>query len=173
MMTATMSNIVRMPVAIRMAFADRRARLWGVGTVLIGLVFYLLILPATDTGGAIGLVSLQFLTFGEAVLAVVMAVLLGLTMALGIYGLRQGGSAASGGSVLGAIVAVLPTLLCCSPVLPLAVAAIASVLPAAGALGLPVQGFVATHEALLYGVAIALMVWGLYGNARRALQCVC
>jgi uncharacterized RDD family membrane protein YckC len=75
--------------------------------------------------------------------------------------------------MLGAIVAVLPTLLCCSPVLPLAVAAIASVLPAAGTLGLPIQGFVATHETWLYAIAIALMLWGLYGNARRALHCAC
>jgi hypothetical protein len=173
MMTATMQNITQMPIAIRMAFADRRARLWGGATFLIGLIFYLLVLPATDTGGAIGLVSLQFLTPGETVLALVMAVLLGLTTALGVYGLRQGGSATSGKSMLGAIVAVLPTLLCCSPVLPLAIAAIASVLPAAGSLGLPIQGFVATHEMWLYGVAIALMLWGLYGNARRALHCAC
>lgn len=173
MMTATMQNIVQIPIAIRMAFADRRARLWGVATFLIGLVFYLLVLPATDTGGAIGLVALQFLTLDETVLALAMAVLLGLTTALGVYGLRQGGSPTSGKSMLGAIVAVLPTLLCCSPLLPLAIAAVASVLPAAGALGLPIQGFVATHETWLYGIAIALMVWGLYGNARRALHCAC
>ncbi len=172
-MTATMQTIVQMPRAIRMALSDRRARLWGVATFLIGLIVYLLVLPATDTGGAIGLVSLQFLTPGEAVLALIMAALLGLTVALGIYGLRQGASAASGTSMLGAAIAVLPTLLCCSPVLPLAIAAIASVLPAAGALGLPIQGFVATHEIWLYGLAIALMVWGLYGNARRALHCAC
>jgi len=173
MMTATMQTIARMPLAIRMAFADRRARHWGGATFLFGLIFYLLVLPATDTGGAIGLVSLQFLTPGETVLALIMAVLLGLTTALGVYGLRQGGSATSGRSVLGAIVAVLPTLLCCSPVLPMAIAAIASVLPAAGALGLPIQGFLATHEMWLYGIAIALMLWGLHANARRALHCAC
>jgi hypothetical protein len=173
MMTATMQNIVQMPVAIRLASADRRARLWGVATFVIGLTFYLLVLPATDTGGAIGLVSLQFLTIGEVLLALVMSVLLGLTTALGIYGLRQGAHVTSGKSVMGAIVAVLPTLLCCSPVLPLAIATIASVLPAAGTLGLPIQGFIATHEAWLYGIAIALMAWGFYGNARRALHCAC
>jgi hypothetical protein len=75
--------------------------------------------------------------------------------------------------VLGAVLAVIPSLLCCSPILPLTIAAIASILPAAGAFGLPIQGFIATHEAWIYGVAIALMAWGLYSNARRALFCAC
>ncbi|OZB39245.1 MAG: hypothetical protein B7X48_09875 [Acidiphilium sp. 34-60-192] len=173
MMAATIQNIVQMPVAIRFALADRRARIWGATTFLIGLGFYLLVLPATDTGGAIGLVSLRFLTLGEVGLALTMATLIGLTTALGIYGLRQGAFATSGKTILGAIVAIVPTLLCCSPILPLGIAAIASVLPAAGTLGLPIQGFIATHEAWIYASAIAFMAWGLYANARRALYCAC
>ncbi|MGC8537259.1 MAG: hypothetical protein ACP5QR_17385, partial [Rhizomicrobium sp.] len=110
---------------------------------------------------------------GEAGLALIMAALLGLTTALGIYGLKQGAHVTSGKTILGAIVAIVPTLLCCSPILPLGIAAIASVLPAAGTLGLPIQGFIATHEAWLYAIAIAFMTWGLYANARRALYCAC
>lgn len=173
MIATTARNIAQMPTALRFALADRRARSWGGSIFVLGLIFYLLVLPATDTGGAIGLVSLHFLDVGEVVLALLMALLLGLTTALGIYGLRQGTHAASGKTVLGALVAIVPTLLCCSPVLPLAIAAIASVLPAAGTLGLPLQGFIATHESWIYGFAIALMVWGLYGNARRVLYCAC
>lgn len=173
MITTTVRNIAQMPIAIRIALADRQVRFWGASTFMIGLIFYLLVLPATDTGGAIGLVSLRFLDTGEVALALIMAILLGLTTALGIHGLRQGVHATSGKTVLGAIVAILPTLLCCSPVLPLTIAAIASVLPAAGTLGLPIQGFIATHESWLYGIAIALMAWGLYSNARRVLYCAC
>jgi hypothetical protein len=173
MIAATFRNIANMPTALQFALADRRARFWGASTFMVGLVFYLLVLPATDTGGAIGLVSLRFLDTGEVALALIMAILLGLTTALGIHGLRQGAHATSGKTVLGAIVAVVPTLLCCSPVLPLTIAAIASVLPAAGTLGLPIQGFIATHESWLYGIAIASMAWGLYGNARRVLYCAC
>ena len=143
------------------------------GLFLIFLGFYAMLLPATSTGGAVGLVSLQFLNIGEFGLAVLMALLLALTAMLGIHGLRQGGRANSAGSVVGAILAVIPSLLCCSPILPLTIAAIASVLPSAGAFGLPIQGFIATHEAWIYGAAIALMAWGLYSNARWALFCVC
>jgi hypothetical protein len=42
---------------------------------------------------------------------------------------------------------------------------------AAGALAAPIQGFIATHEAWIYGAAVALMAWGLYGSARRVLSC--
>jgi hypothetical protein len=56
------------------------------------------------------------------------------------------------------------------PVLPLAAAAIASVLPAADTIGLPIQGFVATHETWLYAIGITLMLCGRCGNARRALH---
>ena len=173
MIATTIQNIIQMPVAIRLALADRRTRIRGAATFLIGLGFYLLVLPATDTGGAIGLVSLRFLTVGEAGLALIMAALLGLTTALGIYGLKQGAHVTSGKTILGAIVAIVPTLLCCSPILPLVIATIASVLPAAGTLGLPIQGFIASHETWLYAIAIIFMAWGLYANARRTLYCTC
>ncbi|MBV1702974.1 MAG: hypothetical protein KGQ46_14290 [Hyphomicrobiales bacterium] len=173
MMSATLANIGSVPRAIHYALGDQRAKLWGGVLFVVAFGFYLLVLPATATGGAIGWVSLRWLTPGEAALALIMAMLLGLTALLGVYGLRQGAQTTQGKSVLGALLAVLPTLLCCSPILPITLTAVASVLPIMGTLGLPLQGFISTHEALIYGVAIALMAWGLYGNARRALSCAC
>ena len=173
MMGATLANIGSVPRALRYATADHRAR-WGAGMVfVVAFGFYMLVLPATDTGGAIGWVSLRWLTPTEIALALTMAILLGLTAMLGIYGLKQGARAPGGTSVLGALVAVLPTLLCCSPILPIIIAALASILPIMGTVGLPLQGFIATHETLIYAMAIALMLWGLYGSARRALSCAC
>ena len=161
------------PRALQMALGSRRAVLGTTALFLVALGFYAMLLPATSTGGALGLVSLGFLTPSEFVLAVIMAALLALTVALGVYGLRHGGRVRPAGSVLGAILATLPALLCCTPILPLGIAAIASVLPAAGQFGFPIQGFIATHEGAIYGIAIALMVWGLYGSAKRALSCAC
>lgn len=159
------------PRALRIALASRWAMM-GTGTVFLLLaILYAMILPATYTGGMIGLVSLRFLTVGTFALALLMALLLTLTLALGAYGFRNGSGAKPAGSALGAILAALPPLLCCSPILPLAISAAAAVLPAAGSFGLPIQGFIATHELEIYGVAVALMAWGLYGNARRVLSC--
>jgi len=171
MIEAVYERAVVVHLALRIALGSRRA-LIGTGAVFVVVAaFYAVLLPATDTGGALGLVSLRFLTPSEFVMAVVMGLLLALTLALGLYGLRHGARAKPAGSVLGAVVAVLPALLCCSPILPLTIAAIAAILPAAGAFGVPTQRFIATHEAWIYGAAIVLMAWGLYSNARRILSC--
>lgn len=159
------------PRALRLALGSRRARLATGLAFLVFVALYAMILPATYTGGAIGLVSLRFLDWGMFALALLMGLLLALTLALGVYGFRNGAGAKPAGSALGAVLAMLPALLCCSPILPLTLSAIAAALPAAGALGIPIQGFIATHESEIYGVAAALMVWGLYGNARRVLAC--
>jgi mercuric reductase len=160
-----------LPRALGTALASGRARVATATAFLLLAALYALVLPATSTGGAIGLISLQFLTPGELVLALVMALLLALTLALGLYGVRHGAGAKPAGSTLGAVLAILPALLCCSPILPATITAVAAVLPAAGSLGLPLQGFIATHEAWIYGLAIALMAGGLYGSARRVLSC--
>lgn len=159
------------PRALQFALGSRRAMVATTAAFVVALAFYAVLLPATSTGGVVGLVSLRFLTPGEFVFAVVMAALLAPTMAFGVYGFRQGSRMHPASTALGALVAILPALLCCSPILPLAIATIASVLPVAGQLGVPIQGFIATHEGEIYGIAIVLMVWGLYDSARRVLSC--
>lgn len=173
MIAALYQRAEMVPRALQFALGSRRAVIGTISLFIVALAFYAMLLPATSTGGTVGLISLTFLTPGEFVLAVIMAALLALTVALGVYGIRQGSRVHPAGTVLGAVLATLPALLCCTPILPLAIATIASVLPAAGQLGLPIQGFIATHEGEIYGVAIALMLWGLYGSARRALSCAC
>lgn len=173
MISSVLQHAVIVPRATQVAIGTRRAAI-GTGILFcVVLGFYAMLLPATNTGGVVGLASLRFLTLGEFLLAVMMAAILALTVTLGTYGLRHGSGMRSTGSVLGAIIAVIPVLFCCSPILPLAIATLASVLPAAGQFGLPIQGFLATHEGDIYGIAIVLMLWGLYANARRTLYCSC
>ena len=170
-MTVLYQRAVIVPRAVRIALSSRRAVMGTSAVFLAALAFYAMLLPATSTGGTLGLVSLRFLTPGALALAAIMAALLALTIALGVHGFRQGSKPRPTGSVLGAILATLPALLCCTPILPLAIATIASALPAAGQFSGPIQGFIATHEGEIYGIAIALMFWSLYDNARRALSC--
>ncbi|MGH8111781.1 MAG: hypothetical protein ACREPL_07600 [Rhodanobacteraceae bacterium] len=171
-MIGTLSErALSVPRALRIVLARRSAMAIAVAVFVVFAFLYAMILPAEFTGGVIGLVSLRFLTPQLLVLALVMALLLALIGVLAVYGFRSGSGAKSAGGVIGAILGILPSLLCCSPVLPLSIAAVAAFLPAAGSLGMPIQGFIATHEFWIYGVAIVLMVWGLYGNARRVLSC--
>ena len=171
MMAVLYQRAVIVPRAVRIALGSRRAVVGTIALFLVALAFYAVLLPATSTGGTLGLVSLRFLTPGEFVLAAIMAALLALTIVIGVHGFRHGSRTRPTGSALGAILATLPALLCCTPILPLAIATIASVLPAVGQLSGPIQGFIATHEGEIYGVAIALMLWSLYDNARRSLSC--
>lgn len=171
MTSALYAQVMLLPRALRLALGSRRAIAGTLAIFLIIGFVYAMILPAADTGGIIGLVSLRFLTPGSLALAVLMALLLALTVALAVFGFRNGGGTSAGRGTLGAVLAIIPSLFCCSPILPLAIAAIAAILPAAGSTALPIQGFIATHEAWLYGVAVALMVWGLYGSAHRVLCC--
>ena len=171
MMAVLYQRAVIVPRAVRIALGSRRAVVGTIALFLVALAFYAVLLPATSTGGTLGLVSLRFLTPGEFVLAAIMAALLALTIVIGVHGFRHGSRTRPTGSVLGAILATLPALLCCTPIVPLAIATIASMLPAAGQVSGPIQGFVATHEGEIYGIAIALMLWSLYDNARRSLSC--
>jgi hypothetical protein len=163
--------IAAIPRALGLVLADRRAALATALLFLVLFALYAALLPASMTGGIVGLVSLSYLTWGEAGLALAMAALLAPTLALGFYGLRHGGGSRPAGSLAGALLAAVPPLFCCSPLLPLAIAMIAGVAPAAARFGLPVQGFIATHEGGFYAAAIGLMAWGLLSNARRVLYC--
>ena len=159
--------------ALSLALATGRAKLGTFAFFLAALAFYASLLPATSTGGTLGLVSLRYLTLGEFLIALAMSALLSVTVALGVYGLRQGQRVNPTGTLLGAALALAPSLLCCTPAIPLAITAMASLLPAAGHFGVPIQGWIATHEGTLYAAAIAAMAWGLLGSARRVLSCAC
>ena len=159
--------------ALPFVFERKGYVLLSVLSFAVLLAFYLMVLPATETGGTIGPVALPFLTAQDVILALIMSGLLALTLPLGIHAWRSGGGGGLTGSASGSVAAMIGPLLCCSPILPLAIAAVAGILPAAGAAAAPLQGFIATHELEFYLAAITFMGWGLYGNAKRVLYCDC
>ena len=163
--------------ALKLAWAERPCR-WVAGLSFAAfLLLYAAVLPASLTGGRIGWVSLRLLTPALAAIAFALALALALTLALMVLIVRQGQRAsgrAATGSAFGALVALIAPLLCCSPILPLALGALAVVFPAlaASAAG-SVQGFIATHEMTLLLAAVALTAFALELNARRALAGAC
>ncbi|MHB1302368.1 MAG: hypothetical protein ACYCZB_02705 [Acidiphilium sp.] len=161
------------PQALRLVFGRPGYRILAALSFVVLLAFYLMLLPASETGGAFGPVALPFLTMRDVILAIVMSGLLALTLPLGVYGWRMGSGGGLVGSASGSIVALIAPLLCCSPALPITIAAVAAILPAVGTAATPLQGFIATHELEFYTAAIVLMAWGLQGNARRVLYCDC
>lgn len=149
---------------------------WTTGPAFIVLFpLYAATLPASLTGGHIGWVSLRLLTPGQAIFAFCLAALLALTLGIMVLLIKGGQKASKSSATGGALVAFFAPLLCCTPIIPLGLGALAVVFPAAAgfAPGL-IQGFIATHEFGIELFAVALSFVAFWQNARKlAIDPVC
>lgn len=168
-----LDRIRSIPRALGMVLGRKSYAALGVATFALTLLVYLMVLPSSYTSGRIGPAAMHFLTPRLWLFAVLMAGLLALMLPVAVFALRHGGRIRAASGAGGVLVAVITPLLCCSPLIPIVIGSLAAIIPAAGHIGLPIQGFVATHETLLYAIATALLALGVYGNARRVLTCRC
>lgn len=162
--------------AIREVFASRAAWLIGITSFAIFLVLYLMTLPATFTGGMVGFRAFAFVTPELAGWSVLMAAPLGVLMPMTVYLLRRGYKARGGAGTAagGLVISLITPLLCCSPILPIAFSFLAGFIPAlAGGAGGVVQGFLATHEWLFFTVAMAILIFALFKNAKEVVKGAC
>lgn len=159
--------------AVKTVFSSPAYLIAGTASFTISLVLYLFTLPATFTGGQVGLVSLRFLTLRLAALALIMAALLALIMPFIIYLIRRGQKARTATTAGGVLVGIITPLLCCSPVLPIALGFVGGLFPLLGGASGGLQGFIATHETGFFVVAILLLVYALYQNAKKICEDAC
>ncbi len=156
--------------ALRLAWSETAARRSGLFSFVILVTLYAFTLPASLTGGFVGWVSLRLLTPQLALMALALALPAALTVSLMVSLLRQGGNARGATLAGGTLLGLVTPLLCCSPIIPLALGALATLAPtAAAAASGRLQGFIATHETVLLLAALGLMVLALYQNARRVV----
>lgn len=142
---------------------------WTTAVAFLALFpLYAATLPASLTGGHIGWVSLRLLTPGQAVFAFCLAALLALTLAVMLLLVRGGQKASKSSATGGALVAFFAPLLCCTPLIPLGIGALAVVFPAAAGFAPGgIQGFIATHEFGIELFAVALSFIAFWQNAKR------
>lgn len=161
--------------ACKIIFVFRRYKIIAIVNFLIFLLMYLFALPSSYTGGIIGFESLAFLDSQLVSLSVFMAALAALIMAFIAYLFEQGQSSSKASATGGLVVGFITPLLCCSPLLPIAFGLAASFFPVLNGLllGPRVQGFIATHQMELFAVAILLLLFALYQNAKRIISGVC
>jgi hypothetical protein len=164
---------------VRAVLAPRWARILLAASFVVAFAVYLLMLPATFTGGRPGLAALAYLTPGLVFWALVLAALLALLVTATVYlltrgyGARRTAGAASGG-VLGLFLSLVTPLLCCTPILPVAIGALAGWLPfLAGGAGGAFQGFLATHESLFFAVSSLLLLGALVWDVREVAKDAC
>ncbi|GMR05773.1 MAG: hypothetical protein BMS9Abin25_0348 [Gammaproteobacteria bacterium] len=128
-------------------------------------------LPASYTGGYSSFEALQYLNPTLVGFSVLMAALVALLIPLIIYLIRQGQKSSKSSATGGVLIGVLAPILCCSPILPIAIGFIATLLPTlAGSFGIQIQGFIATHQIELF-IAASLLLWfALYQNASKVIK---
>lgn len=165
--------------AVREVFGHRWAKVTGAASFVVALAVYLLMLPATFTGGRPGWRALAYLTPALVIWSIVFASLLALLVPMTLtllargHGERKAGAAAAGG-LAGLVLSLVTPLLCCTPVLPILFAFLAGWLPfLAGGAGGAFQGFLATHEGLFFAVSLALLLSAVFWDAREIARGAC
>lgn len=159
--------------ACRVVFRPRAYRYLALAVFLLALGLYLFTLPATFTGGVIGLVSLRYLNVELIVFSVTLALLLSVVITLNLYGfhtsLRRQGAGLSVGAVVSSLV---PSGLCCTSLLPSALAALGASTPEVFGLTGRIQGTIARYEVVFLFVAVFLLLASLW-LAVTAIQGSC
>jgi hypothetical protein len=165
------THLKTLQTASALVFARRKYVGLAVATFLLAAVFYAFTLPATYTGGQVGMVSLRYLTPALAVFAVAMAGLVAVIVAFTAYSLRLGASTATTTTTAGFFGGLLPPILCCSPLLPTVAAMFVGVFPSVFGLSGAVQGFIATYELEILSVATLLLAYAVLQNAKGVTRC--
>jgi len=152
---------------VRAAFATRGYRIFGVLSFAVSLLLYLMTLPASLTGGRIGFAAMRYLDAERVSFSILMAALLALLAPMLVFQLRRGQRSSKASAAGGVAVGVMTPVLCCSPLLPIALGFVATVFPSlVGAVGWQLQGFISTHQIELFSAASVLLAIAVYQNAR-------
>ena len=162
--------------------ADRVARtVFAVAALLIA-VGYSLLLPFAYTQ-RIELANWNYLNARYVVFSVAFAVGLAWLVALQVYAVRRAAAAAGGSAQpagrtgplagLAAVASVLPSLLCCSPILPTLVGLLGLSATARLTTTGTLQHFFATDETLILAGALALLVLSGAWSMRKVSRAAC
>jgi hypothetical protein len=165
-----MSWLSRIQTAIYFTFNEKKYYLIGIITFFLVFFLYLIILPASSTGGQISLANLSYLSFQLAAFAFVMAGLLSLIVPMNFKLKASGRRTHSAGTIIGGIGGLLGSLLCCSFILPSIIASIAVILPNVTFLT-GIQGFIATHEPIILLVSLIILIYALLITVRQIVNC--
>jgi hypothetical protein len=156
--------------AFYFTFTSKKKRRIGIITFLIVFTFYLIILPASSTGGQISLANLNYLSLQLIAFAFVMSALLAVIVPMNFKLKASGQKTHKAGAIIGGIGGLVGSLLCCSFILPSIIALIATVLPSVTFLG-GLQGFIATHEAEILLISLVILIYAFMISVQQLNNC--
>ncbi len=157
----------------KIVFLSKKYIALGIISFAAFLLLYLFTLPATYTGGRIGLISIKLLTVKLIIFSFIMASLIALIIPFTVYSFKKGGKIRKTSATGGFLGSVLPALLCCSPILPSLVALLGATSPALFGFSSSIQGFVATNETYILLGATFLLLFATVESAKSTKQCLC
>lgn len=156
--------------ALYFTFSSKKQCIIGIVTFLVVFSLYLIILPASSTGGQISLSNLNYLSLPLIAYAFIMAYLLSLIVPMNFKLKASGQRTLKSGSIIGGVGGLVGSLLCCSFILPSLIALIAVVLPNVTFLS-GVQGFIATHEAEILLISSVILIYAFMMSVRQLNHC--
>lgn len=159
--------------AARTVFTVRRYQFGVVAIFLTSLLVYAVTLPATYTGGQIGVVSLRFLTPILAGFAVILAGLVSVASTFTAYAIRHGTAVSTRSAAGGMVGSLLAPLVCCSPVLPALAAGIAAVTGVSPLFAGTIQGLIASYELQILTAATLGLMYSVHATARNITMDEC
>lgn len=148
---------------LRLAFTPPALTRSALLMLIIGVpltVFYFVALPA-ERFGALALGALQLLTPGDAAAAVLIGFGVPASIALNLAARRARATQATL-TFGGVIAALLPSSLCCTTLIPSALAALGASAPAIMHVSGRFQGFFAQYAAAFIGFAVAAVLFSLW-----------
>lgn len=156
--------------SVRTVLMERKYQGVFLGVFVLFFTIYIFTLPATYTGGIVGMVSLRYLTLELAFFSVVMAAETALIASFIAYSsiLSHGTELETSSGIAGSI---LPPLLCCSPLLPALGAVVASLTPLAINTGY-LQGLIAVYETEILLAATLILSYSMIENSKSVRKCV-
>jgi len=128
-------------------------------------LFYLVALPA-ERFGALSLVALQFLTPGDIVAAILLGVGVPSSIALNVAAQRMRATQTTL-TFGGIIAALLPSSLCCTTLIPTALATLGASAPAVMHTSGRYQSFFAQYASAFIGFAVAAVLFSVWLGARN------
>ena len=148
-----------------------RAFAWLLGLGTVATAFYLVMLPSSSTGG-FSLEALHYLTPALTLAAIVLGYGFALAVAINLGAFSQRSRSAEAVGLGGLFAAILPGSLCCTSLVPTALAALgASATTVLGTTG-RIQSIFALHENVFIAVSIAGVLLSIVLAVRnRAASC--
>ena len=156
--------------ATGLVFQTRPYRYLAAGLFALALTLYAFTLPATYTGGVIGLISLRYLNGELLFFSVALAALLSLALTLNVYAFRATVRKTGRGLTVGALASsLLPASVCCTPLVPTLLAVAGASTPQIFGVTGRVQGLFATYELPILAIALVLLLFSLRLAGRSIL----